>query len=203
MKRRWNRHKVILMAAGLVLFMTAALGGGILWSNHMAEKQTVKAAEKEVEAHVEAEDANGITGWEEDITYKQHVQETDTGEDIGKKVSEKYDFDWETVTYGAVSREARNYEEALCIQRDLADCPLYEEYAKELPEGTYYDEWEYWSLELYIGEVYAFSKGKEVIESYCKEHNIDPVKSLVSDLSVEDIIAIGELAYETSDHPKN
>lgn len=202
MKRKWYRHKVIFLAAGLVVFMTTALGAGIIWSNKMIEKETVKAAEKEVEGS-EIISVGSAAGYEKEITYKEHVQKTDVGEEIGKKVSEKFGFDWETVTYGAISREIFNYEEALCIQRDLADCPLYAEYAKKVPANEGYDEWEYWSLELYINEIYAFAEGKEVIESYCREHKINPDTSLVSDLSVEDIIGIGELAYETSDHPKN
>ena len=52
MKEKWSRYKVALMAAGLVICMTAALGAGIGWSNSMAEKDVVKAASKEVEENL-------------------------------------------------------------------------------------------------------------------------------------------------------
>ena len=46
MKAKWSRYKVALMAAGLVICMTAALGAGIGWSNSMTEKDVVQHRRK-------------------------------------------------------------------------------------------------------------------------------------------------------------
>lgn len=44
--------------------------------------------------------------------------------------------------------------------------------------------------------------GKKVIREMCKEYGIDPDKAVISDLTTEQLIEIGEKAFETSDHPK-
>lgn len=58
------------------------------------------------------------------------------------------------------------------------------------------------SLEGYICDIYAFRDGKTVIERMCKEFGIDPSGAVVSDLTAEQLVQIGEAAFETSDHPK-
>ena len=42
-----------------------------------------------------------------------------------------------------------------------------------------------------------------MIESYCREHGVDAGSASIKDLTAEDLTAIGENAYQTSDHPKN
>ena len=65
MKEKWSRYKVALMAAGLVICMTAALGAGIGWSNSMAEKDVVQAASKEVEESLTDGEVTYSPGWKD------------------------------------------------------------------------------------------------------------------------------------------
>lgn len=58
------------------------------------------------------------------------------------------------------------------------------------------------TLQGYLCDIYAFGGGEAVIRDQCTEFGIDPDKSVVSDLTAEQLIQIGEAAYETSDHPK-
>lgn len=91
-----------------------------------------------------------------------------------------------------VTREMRNYEEALWLLDEMGDKPLLS------AKGEGMD-----SLETYICDIYAFEGGKQVIESYCREHGVDAGSASIKDLTAEDLTAIGENAYQTSDHPKN
>lgn len=193
MKAKWSRYKVALMAAGLVICMTAALGAGIGWSNSMAEKDVVKAASKEVEENLMEGEITYSPGWKDTDLYRDHVEDAD----LGKKTCEKFGKDFETLTMGEVTREMTNYEEALWLLKNIGDCPLYAKHAEKKADGT-----TQWSLEAYIGDIYAFTGAEKVIEQFCREKSINGDTAVVSNLSEEDLIEIGIRAYNTSDHPK-
>ena len=146
MKEKWSRYKVALMAAGLVICMTAALGAGIGWSNSMAEKDVVKAASKEVEENLMEGEITYSPGWKDTDLYRDHVEDAD----LGKKTCEKFGKDFETLTMGEVTREMTNYEEALWLLKNIGDCPLYAKHAEKKADGT-----TQWSLEAYICLLYT------------------------------------------------
>ena len=79
----------------------------------------------------------------------------------------------------------------------MGKCALLDEEAYE-KDAVY----EISSLEIYICEIYAFREGKVVIEDMCREFGINPKEAVIADLTAEQLVKIGEKAYETSDHPK-
>lgn len=199
MNGKWKRYRVLLIAAGMAVCMTAGLVVGIQWSRSHTEKVVAKAADKEL-SREDAEDADGEPQEvyypgppSEDSLYKEAVAD----QEIVKEVCDKYGLDYDTVQLKDVTREMRNYEEALWLRKDMGECPLLSEEASEEDEVMGVS-----SLEIYICEIYAFGGGKEVIERMCKDFGIDPHGAVISDLTTEQIIQIGEEAYETSDHPK-
>ena len=125
----------------------------------------------------------------EDSLYKDIVLD----EEVAKEVCDKYNLDYDTVKSEDVTREMRNYEEALWLLKDMGNRPLL---GKEWGKGAFA------SLQMYIQEIYAFGDGEEVIREMCKGYEIDPDKAVISDLTTEQLIEIGEKAFETSDHPK-
>ncbi len=100
----------ILTAAGMAVCMTAGLG--IYWSRGQAEKTVVSATEKEMgfEAGEMEEDSQSCQRYaDEGCLYKDQVLD----EEIAKEVCDKYNLDYDTVKSEDVTREMRNYEEAL------------------------------------------------------------------------------------------
>jgi hypothetical protein len=192
MNKTWKKFRVILTAAGMAVCMTAGLGLGIYWSRGQAEKTIVAAAEKEMgfEAGEMEEDTQSYQRYaDEECLYKDKVLD----EEIAKEVCDKYNLDYDTVKSEDVTREMRNYEEALWLLKDMGNRPLL---GKEWGKGAFA------SLQMYIQEIYAFGDGEEVIREMCKGYEIDPDKAVISDLTTEQLIEIGEKAFETSDHPK-
>lgn len=190
MNKIGKRYKVVLTAAGMVICMTAGLGLGVYWSRGQAEKTAVAAAREEL--LIESEEPEEIGKLyqpqaDEDSLYKDTVLDAE----VAKDVCDKYNLDYDTVKKKDVTREMRNYEEALWMLKDKGDCPLL---------GS--EEGAFGSLEVYIGEIYAFGEGEEVIREMCEKFGVDPEKAVISDLTAEQLIEIGEKAYETSDHPK-
>lgn len=193
MKERWNKYKVAIIAAGLVLFMAGVLGAGIGWSHAVSGKDIVEAAEKEVE-NADGQGKIYYVRWDDDALYKEYKQSVGQ-EDIAKQVCSKFGLDYDTVTLKEITREMSDYGEALTLLGEIGDCPLYAQNAEKRADGTTQQ-----SLEMYICDIYAFSEGRTVIGEYCRRKGIDPDKTVVSDLSVEELIEIGQKAYETSDH---
>ena len=192
MNKTWKRFRVILTAAGIAVCMTAGLGLGIYWSRGHAEKAAVEAAAREMEFESgEPEEIGKVYQPQvsEDSLYKDIVLD----EEVAKEVCDKYNLDYDTVKSKDVTREMRNYEEALWLIKDMGDCPLL---GQEWGKGAFA------SLQMYIQEIYAFGDGEEVVREMCKEYGIDPDKAVISDLTTEQLIEIGEKAFETSDHPK-
>ena len=47
MNGKWKRYRILLIAAGMAVCMTAGLGMGISWSRSRTEKMVTQAADKE------------------------------------------------------------------------------------------------------------------------------------------------------------
>lgn len=183
MRKKFKQHKTAAVAVAAALCVTAAAGTLAVYGQNAAEKQVKKTAEEKLSQ----EEAVYIP-WDEDTLYKETVE----NQDIVKQVCEKYGLDPNSATMKDITREMRNYEEALWLLDEMGEKPLLTE------KGEGMD-----SLETYIGDVYAFDGGKQVLESYCQEHGLHAESARIKDLTAEDLVAIGEIAYDTSEHPKN
>ena len=123
MNKTWKRFRVILTAAGMAVCMTAGLGLGIYWSRGHAEKAAVEAAAREMEFESgEPEEIGKVYQPQvsEDSLYKDIVLD----EEVAKEVCDKYNLDYDTVKSKDVTREMRNYEEALWLLKDMGNRPL-------------------------------------------------------------------------------
>lgn len=196
MNKTWKRFRVMLIAAGMAICMTAGLGLGIYWSRGQAEKTAVAAAERglaseagELVTEAEEDYQRYQLSADEDCLYKDKVLDAE----VAKEVCDKYNLDYDTVKSRDVTREMRNYEEALWLIKDMGSQPLL---------GDEWGKGAFASLQMYIQDIYAFDDGEEVIRAMCKEFEIDPDKAVVSDLTTDQLTEIGEKAFETSDHPK-
>ncbi|QQQ91646.1 hypothetical protein [Blautia pseudococcoides] len=183
MRKKFKQHKTAAVAVAAALCVTAAAGTLAVYGQNAAEKQVKETAEEKLSQ----EEAVYIP-WDEDTLYKETVE----NQDIVKQVCEKYGLDPNSATMKDITREMRNYEEALWLLDEMGEKPLLME------KGEGMD-----SLETYIGDVYAFDGGKQVLESYCREHGLHAKSARIKDLTAEDLVAIGEIAYNTSEHPKN
>lgn len=188
MKELWRRYKVAIIAGGLVISMTAALGAGMGLLDKLVLGDVVRAADEEM-------DGPQITKiyyeqWDTKVPYKEYNQD---GE-IVRQVCEKYGLDYDTVTLEEITSEMFSYEEALYLLKNSGDVPLYESDTKDGSDGIIQ------SLEFHICEIYAFSGGKTVIGDYCRAHGINPEEAVVSDLTADDLVAIQNKAFETSEH---
>ncbi len=201
MNGKWKKYRVLLIAAGMVICMTAGLAMGIVWSRSHTAKMVTQAADNELTRSMEnGEDAEGESAplyFSADAEQKMFYKDAVADEEIVKEVCSKYNLDVDTVRMKDVTREMRNYEEALWLRKNMGKCALLDEEADE-KEAVH----EISSLEIYICEIYAFGEGKAVIERMCKEFGIDSKGAVISDLTPEQLVKIGEEAYETSDHPK-
>ena len=210
MKTIWKKYRVLLAAGAMAVCMTAGLGLGIHWSRIHTEKMVVEAAGDELAHEAKEAETDGIwegvqrEPWEaqsEPWDSKGEAQDARLYKDvvmdaeIAKEVCKKYNLDYDTVHAGDVTREMRNYEEALWLLKEMGDCPL-------IGTGFTIKGGGMSSLQGYICEIYAFSGGEEVIRDKCAEFGINPDQAVVSDLTEEQLIQIGEEAFETSDHPK-
>ena len=184
MRKKLKQHKAAAVASAVTLCITAAAGTMAVYGQNAAEKQVKEAAEEKLSR----DETVSYMPWDEDTLYKEVVE----NQDIVKQVCEKYGLDYDSAAMKDVTREMRNYEEALWLLDEMGDKPLLS------AKGEGMD-----SLETYICDIYAFEGGKQVIESYCREHGVDAGSASIKDLTAEDLTAIGENAYQTSDHPKN
>ncbi|POP31104.1 hypothetical protein C3B58_18005 [Lactonifactor longoviformis] len=184
---RWRKHKVIIIAAAAALGVTGTAGILAVYGQNLAERRVAEEASESLTEGV-IEEIPYYRGWNDSTLYRDAVED----QEIVKEVCTHFGLDYETVTMKDITKDMRNYEEALNLKKDLGDNPLLSENAKE---GVF-------TLEVYISDVYAFDGGGQVIKKYCETLGLDASLLKVSDLSLEDLIKIGELAYETSDHPK-
>lgn len=201
MNGKWKRYRVLLIAAGMAVCMMAGLAVGMGWSRSYTEKMVTQAADKEFAATQEkgedAEDESAPLYFSVDAQQKMLYKDAVADEEIVKEVCSKFNADFDTVRMKDITREMRDYEEALWLRKNMGKCALLDEEADENNAVH-----EISSLEIYICEIYAFGEGKAVIESMCKEFGINPKGAVISDLTPEQLAQIGEEAYKTSDHPK-
>ncbi len=200
MKTTWKRYRVLLTAAGMAVCMAAGMMMGIGWSRGHIEDMAVRAADEEMAAEQTEKNGADPSAYEKmraELYGDKLYKEAAADEEIVRKVCGRYGLDYETFLAKDVTKEMYNYEEALWLAKDMGDCPLLAEDIEDENEAM-----ELSSLEIYICEVYAFGDGKAVIESMCKEFGINPHGTVISDLTAEQLIQIGEKAYEISDHPK-
>lgn len=201
MNGKWKRYRILLIAAGMAVCMTAGLAMGISWSRSRTEKMVTQAADKEFavtqQKGEDAEDEPAPLYFSVDAQQKMLYKDAVADEEIVKEVCSKFDADFDTVRMKDVTREMRDYEEALWLRKNMGECALLDEEADEKNAVR-----EISSLEIYICEIYAFGEGKAVIEGMCKEFGINPKGAVISDLTPEQLAQIGEEAYMTSDHPK-
>lgn len=189
MKRIWNKYKVIIIAVCLILGMGATFGGAMRLSDKVAMSDVVKAVAKEAEGS--QDNQVYYEKWDDKALYKEYNPD----QEIVKQVCKKFGLDYDTVTWKEITKEMSDYAEALQLLKTIGDCPLYKENAKKNEDGTMQE-----SLEEYICDIYAFSKGKAVIGEYCSETGKNPNKSVVSDFTAAQLIEIGERAFAASDH---
>lgn len=197
MKEKMTRYRVVVAAVCMVFFMTAAFAVGIGWERSHLEGKVVKAAEQEMEVQ-EAEKApwysyRGLSG---ETLYKNVAGDPD----IVEQVCDKFSLNPDTVTVKEITREMLDFEEAFTLLKYMGDRPLlYEDIMMEATE----DSMGFKTLEEYISDIYAFDKGKEVIEEVCGTHGIEPSGTMIAELTAEQLVEIGKTAYEVSDHPKD
>ena len=167
MNRKWKRYRVLLIAAGMAVCMTAGLAMGISWSRSRTEKMVTQAADKEFavtqQKGEDAEDEPAPLYFSVDAQQKMLYKDAVADEEIVKEVCSKFDADFDTVRMKDVTREMRDYEEALWLRKNMGECALLDEEADEKNAVR-----EISSLEIYICEIYAFGEGKAVIEGMCK-----------------------------------
>lgn len=182
--KKFKQHKAAAIAIISAFSITAAVGTLSLYGQNIAENQ-VKAA---LDTGSQSQETSAYAPWGENTLYQKVVDD----QDIARQVCDKYELDYESVTMKDITRDMRNYEEALTLLKDYGNLPLLAD------SGDGID-----SLELYLCEVYAFDGGKSIIEKYCQTNNIDMQGTKIKDLTTDDLIIMGETAYNTSDHPKN
>lgn len=182
--KKFKQHKAAAIAIISAFSITAAVGTLSLYGQNIAEHQ-VKAA---LNTNSQSQETTAYTPWSEDTLYQKVV----TDQDIARQVCDKYELDYESVTMKDITRDMRNYEEALELIKDYGTLPLLSDNSEGID-----------SLETYLCEVYAFGGGKAIIEKYCQTNSIDIQGTKIKDLTTDDLIIMGETAYTTSDHPKN
>lgn len=182
--KKFKQHKAAAIAAISALSFTAVVGALSFYSQNIAEHQ-VKAA---LNTNSQSQEPTAYAPWSEDTLYQKVV----TDQDIARQVCNKYKLNYESVTMKDITRDMRNYEEALELIKDYGTLPLLSDNIEGID-----------SLETYLCEIYAFDGGKSIIEKYCQTNNIDTQGTKIKDLTTDDLIIIGETAYNTSDHPKN
>ena len=81
MKEIWRRSKVVIIAVGMVICMTAAFFFGAAWSRNVAERNVVKAANSEAEKEMQDEQEIAESAWgiSEDSLYKDCLLYTSYG----------------------------------------------------------------------------------------------------------------------------
>lgn len=188
-----KKHKVLFIAFGMVICMTAALGAGIGVSRSIAEKDVVKASMSNDNLPDNMDEIE-TQSYDQASLYKDVVMDAE----ITKKVCEKYNLDYNTVKVEDVTQEMRNYEEALWLLKSMRDQPLLasKDNTEEMNQAFH-------SLEGYLCDIYAFSGGKDVIIKMCKQYGIHPEQAKISDLTEDQLIEIGKEAFQTSDHPQD
>lgn len=174
-KKLWGT--TLMITLGLIGVMIA----GIFYSQGKTEASLEQAESEPIE----------VTIRKEDELYKNHPY---LSEKVIRKVCEKFDLDYDTVTNAELTEEMFDYEMVADALITKGEQPvLASDKSKDMAL----------SLEVEIGDIYAFHGAKEVIEEVCNAAGIDAATAKIKDLSEETLLLIHERAYQVSDHPKN
>lgn len=204
MKQYWMKHKTGIIALIFTVCLSGAFLAGSFLGQSLAADRVVESEGNSL-AKVEESEKRGqvfenetmkmeqgeVVG--EDILYKEIMPD----EEIGTAVCKKFNLDYATVSMDEINTDMRNYEEALWLYKEMGDRPLLENDDHEN------EDVDFSSLEIYICDIYAFDRGREVIEKLCSDYGVNPQEAVVHDLTEEQLIEIGKEAYNMSDHPKN
>ncbi|MGL9730524.1 hypothetical protein [Enterococcus sp. DIV0756] len=174
-KKLWGT--TLMITLGLIGVMIA----GIFYSQGKTEASLEQAESEPIE----------VTIRKEDELYKNQPY---LSEKVIRKVCEKFDLDYDTVTNAELTEEMFDYEMVADALITKGEQPvLASDKSKDMAL----------SLEVEIGDIYAFHGAKEVIEEVCNAAGIDAATAKIKDLSEETLLLIHERAYQVSDHPKN
>lgn len=174
-KKLWGM--TLMITLGLIGVMIA----GIFYSQGKTEASLEKAESEPVE----------VTIRKEDELYKNHSYLPAA---VIKKVCERFDLDYDTATNADLTEEMFDYEMVADALITRGEQPVL---ASENSKDSAL------SLEVEIGDIYAFRGAKEVIEEICTAAGIDASTAKIKDLNEETLLLIHERAYQVSDHPKN
>jgi len=181
-KKLWGT--TLMITLGLIGVMIA----GIFYSQGKTEASLEQAESEPIEVTIRKEDE---LYKKEDELYKKHPY---LSEKVIRKVCEKFDLDYDTVTNAELTEEMFDYEMVADALITKGEQPvLASDKSKDMAL----------SLEVEIGDIYAFHGAKEVIEEVCNAAGIDAATAKIKDLSEETLLMIHERAYQVSDHPKN
>lgn len=167
------------------LLMTLGLIGAMMVGISFSQGKTEASLEQQESEPIK------VTIRKEDELYKNHPY---LSPEVIKKVCEKFDLDYDTVTNAELTEEMLDYE--------MVSYSLITNGDHAVLTSAKTDDSKI-SLEEEIGDIYAFHGAKEVIEEVCKAAGIDASTAKIKDLKEETLLLIHERAYQVSDHPKN
>lgn len=167
------------------LLITLGLIGAMIVGISFSQGKTEASLEQPESESIE------VTIRKEDELYKNHPN---LSAEVIKKVCEKFDLDYDTVTNAEVTEEMIDYEMVIYSLITNGDHAVLT--SSKTDDSKI-------SLEEEIGDIYAFHGAKEVIEEVCKAAGIDASTAKIKDLNEETLLLIHKRAYQVSDHPKN
>ena len=133
MNRKWKRYRVLLIAAGMAVCMTAGLAMGISWSRSRTEKMVTQAADKE---------------------FAVTQQKGEDAEDEPAPLYFSVDAQQKMLYKDAVA------EEALWLRKNMGECALLDEEADEKNAVREISSLEIYICEIYaFGEGKAVIEG--------------------------------------------
>lgn len=177
-----KKRKILWIAAAAAVCMALIMGTMVIFAQGWSERGVAGPVNPE----------NGQAAAPLDWANTPY-RDTQSDEALAKAVCEKYGLDYDTVTQGELTREMFDYETALEAKTKYGEAPLLGASA-----GGYLD-----TLESFLDDVFAFNGSRAIIERVCEESGLDPQTAVINDLSIEQLQALQEECYQTSDHPKN
>lgn len=181
--KKFQEKKIWLSIIGIISLLLVFMGLGVFWFQKQTEASLTQNEQQTIES-VERPDANKLY---KDSTY--------VPEDVIKKVCERFNLDYETVTNSEITDEMIDYQ---FVYEDLLHNGDKKLLKDPKVKGNYSG-----TLEESISEIYAFHGAKEVIEEVCNAAGIDASTAKIGDLSEDTLLLIHQNAYQVSDHPKD
>lgn len=180
MRQKIKQHKTLGIALLLAICLTTMMGVISYASGQNTEGKMFEIGEanEEVGTFVDENIA---------AVYKNSEAWTET--------CEKYGLDpWKT-NMADLSSEVFDEYYALSLIKDKGDYPLLEEYvdAGAETDGPA-------SLEMELNDIYAYDGSKGLILEACEKAGIDPATGVCSDFTLEQMIELNDIAFQTSPH---